>query len=80
MPLDKSLIDMNNSADRTLDRDWCAEQTDRLLAFEILQRALRGDTQPVEPGVLGDKVALDKGITHRIIKSLQCKLTTQTKP
>lgn len=76
MPLDKSLTAMNPSVDCTLDRDWCEQQTDRLLAFEILSRALRGDTQPVEPGVLGDKIALDKGLTHRIIKGLKCKLLT----
>ncbi len=76
MPLDKLPTAMNTLADCTLDRDWCAEQTDRLIAFEILQRAIRADTQPVEPGILGDKVALDKGYSHRIIKGIQCKLTT----
>ncbi len=77
MPLEKPLIAMSNLADCTLDREWCAKQTDRLLAFEILTRTLRGDTQPVEPGALGDKVALDKGISYRIIKNLQCKLTNK---
>ncbi len=76
MPLAKPPIAMNSLDDCTLNPDWCAEQTDRLIAFEILQRALRGDTQPVEPGILGDKVALDKGLTYRIIKGIQCKLTT----
>ena len=79
MPLEKPLTAMNNLADCTLNPQWCAEQTDRLIAFEILQRVLRADTQPVEPGVLGDKIALDKGLTHRIIKGIQCKLTTSRK-
>lgn len=67
---------MNCLDEPTLNREWCAEQTDRLLGFELLTRVLTANHQPIEPGQLADKVALDKGISHRIIKGIQCKLTT----
>ena len=57
--------------DITLDGAWQAEQVDRLLGFEILQHALNARYQPLDAAVLADKVALDKGIAHRIIKKIK---------
>jgi hypothetical protein len=60
--------------DITLDPEWQAEQMDRLLGFEILTRTLRAQYQPIPPEVLADKIGMDKGFTHQIIKQLQRKL------
>jgi hypothetical protein len=66
---------MSRLAEPTLDREWLNEQTDRLLAFEMLRHALEARYQPVEPALLGDKIALDKGACHRITQAIQCRLT-----
>jgi len=57
--------------DITLDAAWQAQQVDIFLGFEILQHALNARYQPLDAAVLADKVALDKGIAHRIVKKIQ---------
>ena len=58
-------------ADITLNEAWQEEQTDRLLGYEILKHTMTADYHPVEPADLADKIAADKGLSHRIIESLQ---------
>ena len=60
--------------DCTLDPAWIEEQMDRLLGFEILTRSLKASYQPMAPEVLSDKIGADKGITHKIVKSIQQSL------
>jgi hypothetical protein len=40
------------------------------LGFEILQRTLHAEYQPIEAAVLADKVAIDKGAAYRIIRAI----------
>lgn len=61
-------------SDITLDSKWQDEQVDRLLGFEILQRMLHAEYQPIEAAVLADKVAIDKGAAYRIIRSIEQNL------
>jgi hypothetical protein len=61
-------------SDITLDPKWQDEQVDRLLGFEILQRMLHAEYQPIEAAILADKVAIDKGAAYRIIRSIEHNL------
>lgn len=61
-------------SDITLDPKWQDEQVDRLLGFEILQRMLHAEYQPIEAAILADKVAIDKGAAYRIIRSIEQNL------
>ncbi len=71
----ESAIDMKHSErDCTLDPLWLEEQMDRLLGFEILQRTLNASYQPMAPELLSDKIGADKGVTHKIVKSIQKSL------
>lgn len=70
--------DMKHLADDiTTSVEWAQEQTDRLLGFEVLRNALAANYQPIDPADLGDRVAIDKGVSHRIIKNLQAKLNAE---
>ena len=61
-------------SDITLDPKWQDEQVDRLLGFEILQRMLHAEYQPIEAAILADKDAIDKGAAYRIIRSIEQNL------
>jgi hypothetical protein len=63
--------------DITADPDWQDEQIDRLLAFEVLQAHLHAKFQPMEAERLADKISLDKGISYRIVQSIQSKLNAR---
>lgn len=69
-PIDTPFLDN----DQTLNPEWQAEQTDRLLGYEILHHTMTADYHPVAPAVLADKIAADKGLSYRIIESLQAHL------
>lgn len=56
-------------ADITLDPLWLAQNTDRLLAFEVLHRTLTAQYQPMNPGDLADKVGVDKGFSYEVLKA-----------
>lgn len=59
------------SPDITTNPAWQAEQTDRLLGFEILQRSLRACYHPMGSADLADKIGADKGWSFRILTSIQ---------
>ena len=63
--------------DITADPDWQSEQIDRLLGFEVLQAHLHARFQPMDAERLADKISLDKGISHRIVKSIQNQLNAR---
>lgn len=60
-------------ADQTLDPKWEQEQSDRLLAYEILRRSINAMYQEVPSAELADLVAVDKGLPYRIIEKLREK-------
>lgn len=60
--------------DITDDERWVEEQTDRLIAWELLQHSLAADYAPIEPAVLADRIGAGKNITSRIIKHLQATI------
>jgi hypothetical protein len=60
--------------DPTLDPGWQAEQTDRLLGFEILTRTLSAKYQPISPQELSDRIAANKNFSYSIIQSIRRKL------
>lgn len=62
---------MFQEADITEDDKWVEEQTDRLIAWEILQHSLAADYTPVEPGQLADKIGAGKNLANQIIKQIQ---------
>ena len=64
----------SGSSDITLDPDWQAEQMDRLLGFEILQRACTATYQPIDPELLADKIGASKGLSFKIVKNLSRRL------
>ena len=57
--------------DQTADPLWQEEHIDRLLAFEVLQAVIHARYQPMDAERLSDKIGLDKGISYRIVKSIQ---------
>lgn len=74
MPKEIPAIAMKRASHITLDPVWLDEQMDRFLGFEILVRTLRAAYQPINPECLADKIGADKGISHKIVKSIQRNL------
>jgi hypothetical protein len=50
------------------------EQADRLLGFEVLQKALYCDKTPINPQLLGDKIGLHKGWSAQILNDIISKV------
>jgi hypothetical protein len=72
MPTGASPIATNPlQTDITTDLAWQEEQVDRLLGFEVLQSVLNARYQPMEAERLADKISLDKGVSYRIVQSIQ---------
>ena len=65
---------MPRKIDKTDDPAWMEKQTDRLIAWELLQRSLHAQYAPIESAELADKIGSDKGLTYRIIDRLQTTL------
>jgi|TARA_S200002703_G_scaffold135937_1_gene125038 hypothetical protein len=62
----------------TLSNSWCREQSDRLMAFEILKRYIRHETQiPISTEDLYDKIGVSKTYIRRLLKSIPEKLNEQ---
>ena len=60
-------IAMRRSRDITTDTEWCYEQMDRLLGFEILTKAISGNPTPMPPSILADKIGTHKCFPHAIL-------------
>lgn len=65
---------MPKEVDITEDEAWVEEQTDRLIAWELLQRSLHAQYAPMESAELADKIGSDKGLSYRIIDHIQTTL------
>ena len=61
---------MPTSPDITTDKRWIDEQVDRLLGFECLNKALRGDPTPIPAATLADKIGVNKGYANLIISRI----------
>jgi hypothetical protein len=61
----------NSEDDPTSNREWLAEQVDRLLGFEILHRSIHATYQPLEATALSDKTGIDRNAAKRIINNLR---------
>lgn len=60
--------------DITLDPEWQAQNLDRLLAFEILNRTIQAKYQEMDPQVLADKVGMDKGFAYKMLRHISKRL------
>jgi len=62
----------------TLSQTWCREQSNRLMAFEILKRHVRHETSvPMLTEDLYDKIGVSKTYIRRLLKSIPDKLNEQ---
>lgn len=71
MNVEQPILTIPAEADPTTNLGWKLEQTDRLIAWEILQRAMKADYTPIAPADLADLIGSDKGMGHRIIHNIQ---------
>lgn len=70
--------DTSSNSDITLSRDWCKEQTDRLIAWEMLCRYLKGDhLVPMKSLNLCDKIGVSKTYVTTLLKSVREKLNPE---
>ena len=77
MKAERPTLTIPVEADPTTNLCWKLEQTDRLIAWEILQRAMKADYAPIDPADLADLIGSDKGVGHRIIQNIQQTLDAQ---
>ena len=70
--------DTSESKDVTLSREWCKEQTDRLIAWELLCRYLRGE-HIVEMKSLNlcDRIGVSKTYVTTLMNNVREKLNPQ---
>ncbi len=63
--------------DITLNQEWLDENTDRLLAWELLRRGLMVDYSEIPSQKLCDKIGVPKNYVFNVIKRAQkvCKPT-----
>jgi hypothetical protein len=57
--------------DITTDSAWIDEQVDRLLAFELLTKAVSGDPTPVSNALLVEKIGVHRGFTFGILGQIR---------
>lgn len=66
--------------DITTSKEWRDEQTDRLLAWELLRRDLTFDATPLETTELCDTIGIQRCYISSILKSIKPKLEKLTPP
>jgi len=71
---------IDSEEDITLDEDWINEQVDRLLAWELMTRALTLNTEEVPPEKLCDMIGVPKNYVFEVIKKIsnRCQKTSPT--
>lgn len=65
--------------DITLNQEWLDENTDRLLAWELLRRGLMVDYSEIPSQKLCDMIGVPKNYVFNVIKRAQ-KVCTPTRP
>ena len=74
----ESHIVTSNPEDITLRKDWCRQQTDRLIAWEMLSRYLKGESGvPVKSLNLCDRIGVSKTYVTTLIKGVREKLNPE---
>jgi len=75
--LSKSCL-IDSEEDITLDEEWINEQVDRLLAWELMTRALTLSTEEVPPEKLCDMIGVPKNYVFEVIKKIsnRCQKTS----
>lgn len=69
---------MSRLEEMTLSQKWCREQSDRLMAFEILRRHVLHETNvPMSTDDLYDKIGISKTYIRRLLKSIPERLNEQ---
>jgi hypothetical protein len=64
--------------DITLDPEFVDQQIDRMLGWEILNRYLNHQVNiPMQPLELCDKIGVNKGYVHQVIKTVKQKLNAE---
>jgi hypothetical protein len=73
---DPALDTYNN--DITLNPEWLEEQVNRLAGWEMLHRHVKHQHNlPMKPLDLCDKIGVNKGYVHQVIKTVQNKLNAE---
>lgn len=70
-PLDTN--DQKFTPDITLNNDWVMQNVDRLLAWEILKRYLKMDTQEISSEKLCDMIGMPNNFVYEVIKKAKKK-------
>ena len=70
---------MKKDEDITLNQDWLDENTDRLIAWELLNRMCRLDCRPIPSQKLCDMIGVPKNYVFNVIKRAQ-KVCKQAHP
>jgi len=67
--------DTEDAEDVTLNQEWLDENTDRLLAWELLRRGLMVDYSEIPSQKLCDNIGVPKNYVFNVIKRAQkvCK-------
>ena len=74
----ESVIDMSKHDDVTQSQNWCRAQSDRFMAFEVLKRHVKHETQvPMSTEDLYDRIGVSKTYIRRLIKSIPSKINEQ---
>lgn len=71
-----------NEDDITLNKEWIQEQIERLLAWEIMTRALTLNTEEIPAEKLCDMIGMPKNYVFEVIKkaSKKCAKCTKISP
>jgi len=69
---------MSSDKDITLSKDWCKEQTDRFIAWELFCRHIKGESQlPMKSLNLCDRIGVSKTYVTTLIKGVREKLNPE---
>lgn len=60
--------------DKTMQPKWLDEQVDRLAGFEVLQRCLFPNPEPVSPQRLSDKLGVYRGYSYALVEKVASRL------
>lgn len=64
---------MQRSRDITCNTVWLSEQTDRLLAFEVLYKEVTGYPNDLQASEISEKVGSSPTMTHNVLQSFIAK-------
>ena len=69
---------MSNDKDITLSKDWCREQTERFISWELFCRYIKCENQlPMKSLNLCDRIGVSKTYVTTLIKGVREKLNPE---